>query len=420
MPDYAACHPLFLYHGAMVKNTSGFAVHRSDFPSLTPQAVYLDSAATSLTPEPVLRAMEEYYREYRASTHRGLYASAEKATDAYEKVRADVARFIGAEPGEVVFTAGATASSNMLTYALEQSLALNEGDEVVTTVMEHHASLTPLQELAKRRTLTLEHIPLNGLELDYKNAEKVITEKTKIVSVMLASTVLGTINDVARIAKMAHEVGALMIVDATAAVGHMSVDVKALDCDFLYFSGHKMCGPTGIGVLYGKWEKLEGLKPGYFGGGIVDEVTQTTASYTAAPQRFEPGTPNIAGVIGLGAAVRYIEDIGLENIQKHCHEVTAYAQGKLAEIEGLTLYTTSPEKNVGIVSFTVDGVHSHDIAQVCADYSVAIRAGHHCAMPLHTVLGIPATTRASFYVYNTKNDVDALVEAVEKTKKLFL
>lgn len=380
---------------------------------------YLDTAATSLTPEPVLAAMDEYYREYRASTHRGLYKSALHTTEAYEAARADVAALIGANADEIVFTSGATAASNMLTYALEQSLDWKEGDEIVTTVMEHHASLIPLQELAKRKRLTLKYILQNGPELDYEQAETLVTEKTKIVSVMLASNVLGTVNDVTRIAKRAHGVGALMIVDATAAVGHIPVDVKAFDCDFLYFSGHKMCGPTGVGVLYGKKEKMENLKPSIFGGGIVEEVTLSEATYTKSPQRFEAGTPNIAGVIGLGAAVRYLEDAGLEQIHAHCLELTGYAQKMLAAVEGITLYSATPEQNVGIVSFTLAGVHPHDVAQVCADNDVAIRAGHHCAQPLHTALGIPATARVSFYLYNTKEDVNALVLCIEKAVSLF-
>lgn len=412
----------------MAENTLGFAVPRSDFPSLTPQAGYLDSAATSLTPVPMLRAMDEYYRAYRASTHRGLYTSAMRATEAYEQARADVATFIGADADEVVFTSGATASANMLTYALEHTLDLREGDEIVTTVMEHHAALLPLQELAKRKGLTLKHITLVGNTLDYDVAERLITNRTKVVSVMLASNVLGTVNDVERIAKRAHEVGALMVLDATAAVGHIPVDVKTLDCDFLYFSGHKMCGPTGIGVLYGKKEKLENLKPGFFGGGIVNTVTFTEATWNASPQRFEAGTPNIAGAIGLGAAVAYLNNIGLDSIHAHVRELTTHAHEVLGTIPSITLFSAPPAHNVGIVSFAFDGsphseavrgAHPHDIAQVCADRGVAIRAGHHCAMPLHTELGVPATARASFYLYNTKEDIAALEQSVRRAAALF-
>ncbi len=380
---------------------------------------YLDTAATSLTPEPVLTAIDAYYREYRASTHRGLYASALRASEEYEQARADVARFIGAQTDEIVFTAGATTSSNMLTYMLEHSYTFTEGDELVTTEMEHHASLLPLQELANRKKLLLRHIPIKGFDLDYEQAEQLVTERTKIISVMLASNVLGTVNNVARIARRAHEVGALMIVDATAAVGHIPVDVRTLDCDFLYFSGHKMCGPTGIGVLYGKREKLETLKPGLFGGGTVESVSLTDATYTSAPQRFEAGTQNIAGAIGFGAAVRYLEEVGGIGLHHHIQTIVEYAHERLSTIEGLTLYSAPPERNVGIVSFTLEGIHPHDIAQVCADYGVAIRAGHHCAMPLHRTLGIPATARTSVYLYNTRADIDVLRDALYGALELF-
>lgn len=395
--------------------------HHSDFPTLANERrlVYLDSAATSLTPEPVLSAMDEYYRTYRASTHRGLYETAVRATEAYEKARADVARFIGADTDEVVFTSGATGSANMLTYALEHTLDLREGDEIVTTVMEHHAALLPLQELAKRKKLKLRHIPLDGLTLSYDAATELITDRTKIVSLILASNVVGTVNDVRRIAQDAHEKGALALVDATVAVGHMPVSVKALDCDFLYFSGHKMCGPTGIGVLYGKTEKLKNLKPGFFGGGMVDTVSLTDATYTASPHRFEAGTPNIAGAIGFGTAVTYLESIGVDAIHTHVRELVTYTQDMLSRIPGLTLYSAAPEENVGIVSFTLEGIHAHDIAQVCADHGVAIRAGHHCAQPLHAALGVPATARASFYLYNTKEDAAVLERCIHAAAALF-
>ncbi len=392
----------------------------SDFPSLKRKGtVYLDTAATSLTPEPVLHAMETYYREYRASTHRGLYASALRATDEYESVRARIATFIGAMPNEIVFTSGATAASNMLVYALEQSFNLSKGDEIVATVMEHHAALLPLQELSKRNGLTLTHIPLKDLALDYEKAKSLITERTKVVSVMLASNVLGTINTVARIAKRAHEVGAIVAVDATTAVGHLPINVHGLHCDFLYFSGHKMCGPTGVGVLYGKQERLGTLKPGYFGGGIVDEVSLTDAQWTTSPHRFEAGTPNIAGVVGLGAAVDYLTNIGMEAIHAHVQLLTSYLHDTLREVPGLTLYSAPSERNVGIVSFTMEGIHPHDIAQICADHGVAIRAGHHCAQPLHQVLGVPATARASVYLYTTHADIDALKDALTNARKVF-
>jgi len=393
-----------------------------DFPMLGEDSalVYLDTAATSLTPRPVLKAVRKYFTEYRASTHRGLYAEAERATIEYESARAKVAKFIGADTNEIIFTSGATASSNMLTYALEQSHKCMEGDEIVTTVMEHHAALLPLQELAKRKGLILKTAQLDsGCILDYTDIEGLITDRTRVVSVLLASNVLGTINDVARIAKKAHEVGAVCIVDATAAVGHMSVDVKDLGIDYLFFSGHKMCGPTGIGVLYGKKEELKQLKPSIFGGGMVSNIAGEKIIWSEVPQRFEAGTPHIAGAIGLGVAVEYVESVGIENIRTHCIELVRYAEEKLISVDGITLYASASEENIGSISFTLDGVHPHDIAQVCADRRIAIRAGHHCALPLHGALNVPATARASVYLYNTRDDVDALVEAVRATKSIF-
>ncbi len=393
---------------------------RKDFPTLEHSIAYLDTTASSLTPLSVIEAMDEYYRTYRASVHRGLYSDAERATRAYEDARAKVATFIGASPTEVVFTAGATASSNMLTYALEHSRQWNEGDEIVTTVMEHHAALIPLQQLAKRQKLALRHVPLGpNNALDYDAAHSLIDARTTVVSVMLASNVLGSIQDVQRIARRAHEVGATVIVDATAAVGHLPVDVRALEADFLFFSGHKMCGPTGIGVLYGKEALLADLEPGFFGGGIVEDVTLTEATWTRGVERFEAGSQNVAGAIGLGAAVEYLTAIGLPEIHEHVRGLTAYAQHALSEVEGVQLFSAPPEHNVGVVSFTLEGVHPHDIAEIAGRNGVAIRAGHHCALPLHHALRVPATARASIYLYNTEEDIDRLVHSVKEVKELF-
>lgn len=383
---------------------------------------YLDNAASSQTPEVVLEAMDAYYTKFRANVHRGLYEASEAASVAYEEARVKVARFIGADPREVIFTAGATASSNMLMLMLERSGQFAEGDEIVTTVSEHHGSIIPLQELAHRNPLQIKHIPVQGrtLDLDYEIAEKLITKKTKIVSVMLASNVTGAIYDVARIAKMAHTVGALVICDATAAVGHMPVDVKNLGADFVYFSGHKMCGPTGIGVLWGRGAVLENLAPGFYGGGNIEEVTLEQATFVGVPERFEAGTPNIAGAIGLGAAADYLEHIGVENIRAHTESLTKEAIARLKEIPGVRLIAEEDvSKNIGIVSFFVDGVHPHDIADILGREGVAVRAGHHCAMPLHTFLGVSATVRVSFYFYNTRADIDALVAGIKKAKEVF-
>lgn len=385
--------------------------------------VYLDTAATSQTPQVVLDAMDVYYTKFRANIHRGLYEVGEDASKAYDDARAKVARFIGAEPREIIFTAGATASSNMLMSMIEYSGMIKEGDEIVTTAMEHHASLIPLQEFAKRNDLDLKHIPLaeDSVQLDHSVIEKFITNKTKIVSVMLASNVTGVINDVARIADLAHNVGALVICDATAAVGHMPIKVKTLGVDLMYFSGHKMCGPTGIGVLWGKGEVLEKLQPGVYGGGIVEEVTLARATYRGIPERFEAGTPNIAGAIGLGAAVEYLETVGVENIHMYSKELVREAVKRLEEVLGVRVVAErDPAKNVGIVSFTVEGVHPHDVADILGREGVAIRAGHHCAMPFVTdALGLSAVARASFYFYNTTGDVDALISGIKKVKEVF-
>lgn len=384
---------------------------------------YLDTAATSQTPQVVLDRMDAYYTGFRANIHRGTYEAGQTASAAYEDARAIAAEFIGAEKQEVIFTSGATASSNMLVAMLEHSGVVKAGDEIVTTAMEHHASLIPLQELARRSDLDLKHLPLvdNGVALNYDVVEKFITPKTKIVSVMLASNVTGVINDVARIAKIAHNVGALVICDATAAVGHMPVDVKALGVDFLYFSGHKMCGPTGVGVLWGRAEILQKLEPGVYGGGIVDEVTLARATWRGIPERFEAGTPNIGGVIGLGAAVEYVQKIGLENIHAHSAKLAGEAMRRLEEISGVRVIAERDlTKNVGIVSFTVAGVHPHDVAEILGREGVAIRAGHHCAMPLVTdALGVTAVSRASFYLYNTAEDIDALVGDIKKAQAVF-
>ncbi len=396
---------------------------RRDFPAFVakPDWVYLDTAATSQMPQSVMDALSAYHCAYRAPVHRGLYREAVRATDLYEGARASVAQFIGAaHPDEVVFTAGATHASNLLTYALERSLRLREGDEIVTTVMEHHSSLVPLQQLAARRGLTLTVVPmLPDRTLDYLAAERAITKRTKIVSVMLASNVLGTINDVARIAARAHKFGARVVSDMTAAVGHLPVDVRALGVDFAYFSGHKMCGPTGIGVLYGARKQLAELEPSCFGGGMVEHVTTQYATWVHGSGRFEAGTPNVAGAIGLGAAAEYLRARDLSYVRTYLEALVVRALDALGKERGITLYAAPPDRNVGIVSFTLKGVHAHDVAEVAARKGVALRAGHHCALPLHAALGVPATVRASFYLYNVLPDIDRLVERIERTRRVF-
>jgi len=352
---------------------------------------------------------------------RGLYPLSEKASKAYDDARAKVAKFVGADTREIIFTASATASSNMIIYALENTGIFQEGDEIVTTIMEHHSVLVPLQELAKRKKLKLKFIPMTGArELDYAEAEKLITKKTKLVAFVGVSNVTGTINDMKRLCDMAKNVGAYSLVDATQAAGHISLDVKEIGCDLLFFSGHKMCGPTGIGVLYGKKELLEKLSPGFFGGGMVEEAFSEDTSFALVPAKFEAGTPNIAGAIGLGVACEYLEKICMENIEAHIRELTRYTLAELEKIQGLSLYSQlDPEKNIGVISFLVEGAHPHDTTEILARYGIATRAGHLCAQPLVKSMGVYAVVRASIYFYNSKEDIDALVLGIKEVQKVF-
>jgi cysteine desulfurase/selenocysteine lyase len=401
---------------------------RKDFPQLHPEPSvgaekyhYLDAAATSLTPQSVLDAEIAYYTHARANVHRGLFKQAVEATELYEGARKKLAEFIHAEPNEIIFTSGATESSNMLIRMIEESvLHTEEQKDIVSTVMEHHASLVPLQQFAFRKSVPLHLILMKGVGLDYAKAEELITDSTALVSVMLASNVTGVINDIPRIAEIAHRHGAILVVDATAAMGHISVDVKSLGCDALYFSGHKMLAPTGIGALWVKYALLEKLSPSIFGGHMIARVEEKKAEWADIPSRFEAGTKNISGAIGLGAAVDYIRAIGIENIHAHIKGLVAYAVLELEKIRGVKVVAERrAENNIGIVSFTCDFAHPHDIADILARDNIAVRPGHHCAIPLHTAFGISATTRASFHVYNTRQDIDALVRALEKAREIF-
>ncbi len=376
-----------------------------------PQAKgYLDSASTSLTAPVVIDEMTRYYKEYRANVHRGMYKESECATREYELARKKVAAFIGANPDEIIFTPGATLSSNMLYRMLEES-GLAENGNVVTTALDHHAQFVPLQELARRKTLEF--------RVAGKSADVVglIDTNTRIIGVPLASNVTGEIVDVAQIAK--GKKGALLVVDATAAIGHIPVDVSTLGADALYFSGHKMLGPTGVGVLWVKGELLSKLRPSIYGGHMVSKVTQEKSEWSDIPSRFEAGTLNIAGVIGLGKAVEYMTMLVVEKIHAHIQDLLIDAQTKLSAIEGVTLYSDPPEKNVGNIAFTVLGIHPHDVAEILARHEVKVRAGHHCAMPLHTALGVSSTVRASFHCYNSKEDVDALIHALKDAISIF-
>ena len=395
---------------------------RKAFPQLTEgEYHFLDTAASSLTPQVVLDEVDEYYKYHRANVHRGLYREAADASLLYEKARGDIAAFIGAFADEVIFTSGATLASNMLIRSLDESLEFSAGDEIVTTVMEHHSSSLPLQEFSKRKNLVMKHIGIkDDFSLNYEEAERLITPKTKVVAVMLASNVLGSVNDIARISELAHKHGAIVVVDATAALGHIPVDVRKLKCDMMYFSGHKMFAPTGVGILWIKHDFMNKLSPSEFGGHMVEDATLSGATYATGPARFEAGTKDIGGVIGLSKAVEFLSGIGVDNIHAHTAALVTYAIDSFEKIEGVKVFAMKDAaQNVGIVSFTATWAHPHDIAEILARDQVAVRAGHHCAMPLHFTLGAKGTVRASFHIHNTKEDVDALIEGVKKAQKIF-
>ncbi|MCL6586254.1 MAG: cysteine desulfurase [Anoxybacillus sp.] len=380
--------------------------------------VYLDSAATSQKPLPVIEALEKYYREYNSNVHRGVHTLGTKATDAYEGAREKVRKFINAKSTqEIIFTRGTTTALNTVAASYGRA-NLREGDEIVITYMEHHSNIIPWQQVAKQTGATLKYIPLQAdgsISLD--DVERTVTPNTKIVSVMQVSNVLGAINPIKQIAEIAHRNGAIMVVDAAQSAPHMKLDVQELDCDFLAFSGHKMCAPTGIGVLYGKRALLEQMEPVEFGGEMIDFVGLYESTWKELPWKFEGGTPIIAGAIGLGAAIDFLEEIGLDNIAAHEHKLAQYALEQLSVIEGLTIY--GPKQRAGLVTFNLADVHPHDVATVLDAEGIAVRAGHHCAQPLMKWLNVTATARASFYLYNTEEDIDRLVVALKKTKEYF-
>ncbi|MDO8435427.1 MAG: cysteine desulfurase, partial [bacterium] len=370
--------------------------------------VYLDNAATTQTPEEVLSAMTRFYTEHKSNIHRGVYAMSIEATTAYENARAGVARFINAAPEETIFTSGTTASLNLLADALTSSFGPD--DEVVLTQMEHHANLIPWQQLAKRRRFTVRFVPIDG---EGRLGEVALSPRTKIVSITHLSHVLGGINPVQEIARRAHEIGALVVVDAAQSVGHIPIDVQTLDCDFLVFSGHKMYGPHGIGVLYGKKTLLENMEPVRFGGGAINTVSFDLTTWHDLPWKFEPGTPPIPEAIGLGMAVDFLDQTGMLEIAEHERTLVVEALEQLRTIPALTIHgPTITENRGGIISFTLKDVHPHDLATLLDDAHVAIRGGHHCAMPLMGVLGVPGVARLSFGLYNTTEDIDTLVAGI--------
>jgi cysteine desulfurase/selenocysteine lyase len=396
---------------------------RRHFPILDQQVngrdlVYLDSAATSQKPITVIEALSTYYREYNSNVHRGVHTLGTKATDGYEGAREKVRRFIGANSTqEIIFTRGATTALNIVaqSYGLTN---VREGDEIVITYMEHHANIIPWQQVAKATGATLKYIPLQeDGTIALQDVEETVTAQTKIVSVAQVSNVLGTINPIKEIAKIAHRNGAVMVVDGAQSSPHMKIDVQELDCDFFAFSGHKMCAPTGIGVLYGKKELLEKMEPVEFGGEMIDFVGLQESTWKELPWKFEAGTPIIAGAIGLGAAIDFLEQIGLENIEAHEHRLAQYALEQLNRVEGITIY--GPKHRAGLVTFNIEDVHPHDVATVLDAEGIAVRAGHHCAQPLMKWLKVSATARASFYLYNTEEEVEKLVAGLIKTKEYF-
>lgn len=402
---------------------------REDFPILSrtvrdgKRLVYLDSGATSQRPKQVIDAEVEFLTHHNAPVHRGAYEIAEEATDAYEDAREAIAGFIGADYDELVFTKNATEALNTVAFVLGDDRAgqyqVGEGDEIVVTELEHHANLVPWQELARRTGATLRwygvtedgRIDMDSLEL---------SENTKVVAFTHQSNVTGSVTDVKEMVRRAREVGALVVLDACQSVPHMPVDVKDLDVDFLAFSGHKMLGPNGVGALYARRELLEALPPFLTGGSMIEVVTMEKTTFAAPPQRFEAGTMMTSQVVGLGAAVKYLDAIGMDKVAAHEHRLTALALEKLQEIDGVTIIgPTSPEQRGSAVSFKVEGIHPHDLGQVLDDQGVCIRVGHHCAWPIHQILNAQSTARASFYIYNTEEDVQVLADAVRHAQKFF-
>lgn len=410
---------------------------RADFPILSRtvregrRLVYLDSGATSQKPRQVLDAERAFYEQHNAAVHRGAHQLAEEATDAYEQARATIAAFVGAEPQDLVFTKNATEALNLIAYSLgnaawsddpaAQALRLGPGDRIVVTEMEHHANLIPWQELCRRTGAELAWIGVTDEgRLDLSDLEAVITDRTKVVAFTHQSNVLGTINPLDVLVARARQVGALVVLDACQSVPHMPVDVATLGADLITFSGHKMLGPTGIGVLWGRREVLEALPPFITGGSMIEVVTMERATYAPPPQRFEAGTPMVAQAVGLAAACDYLDALGMEAVQAHETDLTAYTLAGLDSLKGVRVIgPPAGDDRGGAVSFVVEGIHSHDVGQVLDDRGVEVRVGHHCAWPLMRRFEVAATTRASFYIYNDRNDIDALIEATAYAQSFF-
>lgn len=381
--------------------------------------VYLDSAASSQKPRSVIDAVNRYYELDNANVHRGVHTLGSRATDAYEGAREKVAKFLNAgAPEQIIFTRGTTTALNLVASSYARSVC-GEGDEIVITPMEHHSNLIPWQQAAKATGATLKYIPMQpDGTISLKDIEKTITPQTKVVSITYVSNVLGLINPIKEITQIAHRNGAIMVVDGAQSTPHMKIDLQDLDVDFYAFSGHKMCGPTGIGALYGKKALLNKMEPIEYGGEMIDFVDLYESTWKEIPYRFEGGTPIIAGAVGLGAAIDFLQEIGLDEIDQHERRLATYAYEKLSSLEGITLY--GPKQNrVGLITFNLDDVHPHDVATVLDSKGIAIRAGHHCCQPLMRWLNVSATARASFYLYNTEDEIDRLADALLQTKEFF-
>ncbi|CUL32620.1 cysteine desulfurase [Listeria monocytogenes] len=399
---------------------------RADFPILAQEInekplAYLDNAATSQKPKQVIEALTHYYEFDNANVHRGVHTLAARATDAYESARGKVAKFIHArEVAEIIFTRGTTSAINLVVDSYAEA-NIEAGDEIVISYLEHHSNLIPWQQLAKRKGAVLKYIELEeDGTISVEQAKKTIGEKTKIVALAHVSNVLGTITPIKEIAAIAHQFGAIILVDGAQAVPHMEVDVVDLDADFYAFSGHKMMAPTGIGALYGKRELLDAMEPTEFGGEMIDFVELYDSTWKELPWKFEAGTPIIGGAIALGAAIDYLAEVGLENIHAHEQALASYAIEEMSKIEGITIYgPKDASKRCGLVTFNIEGAHPHDIATILDEDGIAIRAGHHCAQPLMKWLDVSSTARASFYIYNTKEEIDALIDGLKLTKEYF-
>ena len=401
------------------------AAIRRDFPILDQEVngkplVYLDSAATSQKPLPVLAAYNEYYRHDNANVHRAIHTLGERATARYEEAREKVARFLGVrQPETVVFTRGTSESLNIVAHGWAYA-HLGQGDEILCTPIEHHSNLVPWQQVARRTGARLRFIPLNSDgSLDLTRLSEVLTNRTRLVAITQASNVLGTLVDVGLIAREAHKVGAVVVVDGAQSAPHMPINLTDLDVDFFALSGHKMCAPTGIGVLYGRRDMLEQVEPVFFGGSMISHVALEESTWAELPARLEAGTPNIGGAIALGAAVDYLTAIGMDNIHQHEQALVRYAWDRLKSVDGVSVYGPEPPNHGGAVSFNLLDVHPHDVSTILDEEGVAVRAGHHCAQPLHEWLNVAATNRASFYLYNTEADVDRLVTALARVKEIF-